>query len=140
MPSRDWRGLDIEVDTTEPSENADVVDAVVSARGVIICLVSLVIQLFLHIRIEQVEVVDVVDLDLGSQSSTVAQEDGSSARGSTRWPRLRAGTCSRASVLLVPKVDCSGKVLPGTDILVLGVAFLPLFFPVVGHPSVEPIV
>lgn len=78
MSSSDWRRLNVEVDAAEPSENTDVVDAVVGARCVIIRLVGLVVQLFLHVRIQQVEVVDVVDLDLGSESCTVAEEDGSS--------------------------------------------------------------
>ena len=64
VASGDRRGLDVEVDAAQASQDADVVGTVVGAGCVVIRLIGLVIQLFLHVRIQQVEVVDVVDLDL----------------------------------------------------------------------------
>lgn len=56
----DGRGLDVhEVEARERVGRSCVV-----AGGVVVRLVSLVVQLFLHVRVYQVQVVDVVYLDL----------------------------------------------------------------------------
>ena len=55
------------------------VGVVVRAGCVVVCLVRLVVQLLLHVRVYQIQVVDVVDLDLRGESSSVTQYDGAAS-------------------------------------------------------------
>lgn len=138
----DGRGLNVQVDTAQASQDADVVRAVVGAGCVVIRLIGLVIQLFLHVRIQQVEVVDVIDLDLRRQGRSVAQQYGSTGGRRPSGTGLGARTRSRAHILLVAEVDCPRKVVAETEVLVLGAdtAFVPFLVPLLGQPRVEPVV
>lgn len=55
------------------------VGVVVRAGCVVVCLVRLVVQLLLHVRVDQIQVVDVVDLDLRGERSSVTQYDGAAS-------------------------------------------------------------
>jgi hypothetical protein len=138
----DRRRLDVEIDAAETPDDANVIDAIIGAGGIVVGLVGLVVQLFLHVGIQQIEIVYVVDLYLRSESRAIAQQDRTPGRGGATRHWLTVTADPRAGVWLISKIKSPGEAVSWTEILVLGVRaqFLTILISLLSDAGMEAVV